>query len=118
MTQKAPGSLLSAPYWAPFVALTDAATVALDASLGNSFRLVLTASGHAMGAPTNPTDGQTINIVVNSGAGSFTFTWNAVFDFGGGGAPTHSVAANKRDLVSAEYSSAEAVWIARFSKGS
>jgi len=59
--------------WAP-VALTDASTVTVDASLGNHFRLTLTATGHTMGAPSNPTDGQRILFEITSG-GVFTFAW-------------------------------------------
>src|SRR3989338_7155504 len=39
------------------VALTDAATIATDASLGNTF-YVECAAGRTFGVPTNPTDGQ------------------------------------------------------------
>ena len=39
------------------VALTDAATIATDASLGNRFRVTL-GGNRTLGAPTNPTDGQ------------------------------------------------------------
>lgn len=39
------------------VTLTDAATIATDASAGNRFR-VSSATDRTLGAPTNPTDGQ------------------------------------------------------------
>lgn len=118
MTQKVPNALLVPPFSAPFVLLVDLATVSVDASLANNFYLTLTASGHAMGAPTNATDGQVCNFIVSSGTGGFTFTWNAVFNFGGAGAPTHSTIAAKFDLVSAIYSSVAGAWICSFRKGS
>lgn len=43
----------------PPVTLTDATTIAIDASLGTHFR-VSTASARTLGNPTNPTDGQVI----------------------------------------------------------
>lgn len=110
MTQKVPGSLLSTA----FVLLTDAATVAVDASTGNNFFLTLTASGHAMGAPSNPTDGQQADFFIATGAGGFTFTWNAVFDFGPEGAPTHTLTAGKWDWVRAKYSATAAKWQSNF----
>ncbi len=50
--------LKSADFGQP-VTLTDAATVATDASLGNRF-LLSTASARTIGVPTNPTDGKLV----------------------------------------------------------
>lgn len=58
---------------ASVVALTDAATVSLDASLGNTFSL--TAAGdRTIAAPTNPQDGQRIIIRITASGGSRTIT--------------------------------------------
>lgn len=100
------------------VVLTDAATIATDASLSNNFYLTMLTNARVMGAPTNPTGSMVCNWVVNSGAGAFTMMWAAAFDFGDAGAPTHSVAANKEDLVSAIYSSVTSKWLCSFRKGS
>lgn len=100
------------------VALTDAATIATDASLSNNFTLTMVTTGRVMGVPTNPTDGMVCNWAIDSGAGGFTMTWASAFDFGGAGAPTHSVAASVVDLVSAYYHGGTSKWIASFRKGS
>lgn len=78
MTQFGIDALVSAK-----IVLTDAATVALDASLANVY--VLTATGaigatRAIGLPTNPLAGQRILITfIQDGTGGRALTWNAVF---------------------------------------
>lgn len=58
----------------PPVNLVDAATIATDASLSNSFRVTIVAN-RIMGIPTNPTDGQMIIWEITQGAGgSHTLT--------------------------------------------
>lgn len=79
--------------------LTDAATIAWDLELGASAEVTLTAS-RTMGAPTNPVAGKTyILLVKQDGVGSHTVTWNAVFKFAAGTAPTLSTGASKVDLI-------------------
>lgn len=51
-----PNPALDVVPWAP-VTLTDAATIATDASLGNHFRVTITAD-RTLGVPSNPADGQ------------------------------------------------------------
>jgi hypothetical protein len=61
------------------VTLTDAATIALDAS-GSNFYLVTLGGNRTMGSPTNPVAGQRIQItVIQDGTGGRTLAWNAVF---------------------------------------
>jgi hypothetical protein len=52
----------------PIVALTDAATVATDASLGVHFRLASMAADRTLGTPSNPTDGQRAIWEISPGA--------------------------------------------------
>lgn len=64
--------------FAPFndgqvVALTDAATIAVDASLGKVFRVTL-AGNRTLGVPTNGKDGQEIDFEITQSAGSNTLT--------------------------------------------
>jgi len=60
-------------------ALTDAATIATDASLANVYTVTLAAS-RTMGAPTNPHTGAIITYqITQDGTGGWTVTWNAVF---------------------------------------
>lgn len=98
------------------VALTDAATIATDASLSNNFTVTLTGN-HTLGAPTNPTDGMVCNWSINTGAGSFTLAYNAVFDFGGAGTPTITTAASKVALLSGYYDNGSSKWLVSFRNG-
>jgi hypothetical protein len=82
-----------------YVTLTDAATVAIDLSLGNHFQVTL-GGNRTIGAPTNVVAGQSGVIrLVQDGTGSRTASWNSVFKFPGGTAPTLTTAANSVDLV-------------------
>lgn len=97
------------------VTLTDAATVAIDAALGNHFRLLTTSAvgaTRALGAPTNPSDGQKILIeIVQDATGSRLTTYNAVFNFGTDVvSPTLSTAANKRDYLGFVYNLGATKW--------
>ena len=59
------------------VNLTDAATIAVDASLGNDFRVTI-AGNRTMGNPANPANGQQIIFQVTQGSGgSFTLSWGS-----------------------------------------
>lgn len=59
--------------------LTDAATIAVDASAGDLFTVTL-AGNRAVGLPTNPRKAQRITFtIIQDGTGGRTLTWNAVF---------------------------------------
>lgn len=95
------------------VALTDASTITVDASLGNLFRVTLGGS-RTMGAPSNATDGQQILFeLLQDGTGSRTITWTS----GSGGyqfdaqTPVLQTAAAKRDYVAFTYSTAATRWL-------
>lgn len=96
---------------AVITALTDAATITTDASLGNKFSVTVAAS-RTLAAPTNPSDGQQIEyIITQGGAGSNIITWNAIFNVGATVSfPTLSTVVGKRDRITFEYSSAAAKW--------
>lgn len=80
-------------------ALTDAATIATDASLGNVFTVTL-GGNRTLGAPTNLAAGATyIWIITQDGTGSRTLSYNAVFKWPGGAAPTLSTAAGAVDII-------------------
>jgi hypothetical protein len=93
------------------VALTDAATVAVNAALGNLFRVTL-AGNRTLGAPTNPTDGQTIDFeITQDGTGSRTLAYASAYEFSTTlASPTLSTAAGKVDLLSFRYSSVASKW--------
>jgi hypothetical protein len=82
-----------------YVTLTDAATVAIDLSLGNHYQVTL-GGNRTIGAPTNVVAGQSGVIrLVQDATGSRTASWNSAFKFPGGTAPTLTTAANSVDLV-------------------
>lgn len=92
------------------VALTDAATIAVNAALGNEMRVTL-GGNRTMGVPSNPADGQLINFeLVQDAAGSRTVTWPTgsagAYDFGSGSAPVLSTAAHAMDFAAFRYSAA------------
>lgn len=93
------------------VTLTDAATIAVDASLGNHFRVTL-AGNRTLGAPTNPTNGQKILIEVKQDAtGSRTLAYNAIYRFGTDvTSPTLTTTASKTDFLGFVYNSTAAKW--------
>lgn len=60
--------------------LTDAATIAMDASQGTSFYVTL-GGNRTMGTPTNPTTGQRITVTVyQDGTGGRTMSWNGTWN--------------------------------------
>lgn len=94
------------------VALTDAATIAVDASLGNNFTVTL-GGNRTMGAPSNATDGQMILFRIRQdGTGSRTLAWNAIYTFGTDitAAPTLTTTANKVDYVGFVYDGTNSHW--------
>jgi hypothetical protein len=106
-TTTEPGALAPA-----VVNLTDAPTIALDASSGNDFRVTIAAS-RTMGNPANPSDGQKIVLQITQGApGSNTITWGNTFDFSSGlPQPTLSTTAGQTDLLAFIYNAAMGKWL-------
>ena len=81
--------------------LTDAATISWNTSLGSVATITLTAAGRTMSAPTNLKVGSYLLNVVQDGSGNRTITtWNSVFKWPGGVAPTLTTTANARDIIS------------------
>lgn len=99
-------ALVTAP-----VALTDAATIATDASLGNHFRVTL-GGNRTLGAPTNPSDGQIGTWeFIQDGTGSRTITLNAIFALGTDiSTVTLTTTASARDFMTAKYNSTANKW--------
>ena len=102
-----PGALAPA-----VVSLADAATIAVDASLGNDFRVTI-AGNRTMSNPTNPSDGQQIIFQVTQGSGgSFTLTWGSSYEFSTGlPQPALSTAAGQTDLLGFVYNAAKRTWL-------
>mgnify|MGYP003146063013 CR=1 FL=1 len=78
--------------------LTDASTIAWDAS-ANQVTSVTIAASRTMAAPTNLKDGGVYILkVIQDGTGGYTMSWNAVFKFAGATAPTVTATANSVDI--------------------
>lgn len=103
----------SVPKLAPLKAtLTDAATIAVDASTGNFFTVTL-GGNRTLGAPTNPQgDGQKIVIrVTQDGTGSRTLGYNAIYRFSTDlPSPTLSTGAGDIDYLAFIYHSTDNKW--------
>jgi hypothetical protein len=101
------------------VTLTDAATVATNAALGNHFRVTL-GGNRTLGNPTGATDGQRILWeLIQDGTGSRTITLDTKFALGTDlTAVTLTTTASKRDFLGAFYNSAtDKFYVTAFVKG-
>ncbi len=99
--------------------LTDAASVATDASLGNHFRLTTT-QNFTLSNPTNPTDGQRVVWeIIQDGTGSRTITLDTKFQLGSDiSSVTLTTTASKRDFLTAIYNVVADKWyVVGFAKG-
>jgi hypothetical protein len=97
------------------VALTDAATIAVNAAAGNDQRVTL-GGNRTLGAPSNPVDGQQVLFqITQDGTGSRTLAYTS----GAGGysfsaqlpSPTLSIAAGAVDLLKFVYNLAKNRWL-------
>ena len=78
--------------------LTDAASIAWNLNLGAIAKVTVAAS-RTMAAPSGLRDGSIATLsIIQGGAGTNLITWDAVFKWPGGAAPTLSTAAGKRDV--------------------
>ena len=94
------------------VALTDAPTIAVDASAGNDFRVTLGAS-RTMATPSNPAAGQQIIFQVTQGsAGSAMLTWETGYEFSAElPQPVLSSTAGQTDLLGFIYNAVKGKWL-------
>lgn len=94
------------------VVLADAATISLDASLGNDFRITI-AGNRTVATPANPADGQKITFQVTQGAGGpFTLSWSTGFEFADGlPQPTLSTTPGQTDLLGFIYNASKGKWL-------
>lgn len=94
------------------VGLTDAPTIAVDASLGNDFRVTI-AGNRTMGNPANPADGQQIIFQITQGpAGAASITWSSGYEFSEGlPQPTLSTKAGQTDLLGFAFNARKSTWL-------
>lgn len=79
------------------VALTDAATISWAANTAQTATFTFVSNNRTMGAPTGLVNGAFYALAVIQNAGSNTLTWNSVFKWTGGVAPTLSTGAAAKD---------------------
>lgn len=90
---------------------TVTGTVTIDASAGNTQRLVL-GGNITLANPNNAMSGQNLGIhIIQDGTGSRTITWGAAFKWAGGTAPTLTTTANGRDFLACTYDNVSSVWV-------
>jgi hypothetical protein len=89
-------SLFTGAGYSANFALTDAATVAWDTT-NQVATFTFVSSNRTMGAPTNLKNGAFYALAVIQNGGSNTLTWNSVFKWAAGTAPTLSTAAGAKD---------------------
>jgi hypothetical protein len=92
--------LLTDDTWAAAapVALTDAATVAVDFSAGINFTLTI-GGNRTLGNPTNVKDQTGYIAITQDGTGSRTLAFGTSWEFAGGTAPILSTAAGAKDIL-------------------
>lgn len=99
------------------VALSDGATILIDASLANNFRVTL-GGNRTLGNPLNLIDGQVFNVrILQDGTGGRTLAYGSMYKFPGGTAPVLSTAANALDFMSCQYDAADSTLICVMNKG-
>jgi hypothetical protein len=85
------------------VTLTDAASIATDASLSNTFKVTL-GGNRTLANPTNLSDGVILNWrITQDGTGSRTLAYGSKFKWAGGSAPTLTTTAGAVDYIVAQY---------------
>jgi len=83
--------------YSPNITLTDAATITWDTSTGQVATFTFVSSNRTMGAPTNLVNGGFYALAIIQNSGSNTLTWNSVFKWPGGTAPTLSTGSGAKD---------------------
>jgi hypothetical protein len=94
------------------IALTDGATVAIDASLGDTFILVALGD-RTISVPTNATSGQKIVIRHNASGANRTLTLSTAaggFRFGTDITALTATTSGKTDYIGAIYNSTSSTW--------
>lgn len=101
------------------VALTDAATIAVDATLGNHFRVTL-GGNRTLGNPTGAVDGQLLTFeLIQDATGTRILTLDTKYALGTDiAAVVLTTTASKRDFVTCKYNStADKFYVVAFVKG-
>lgn len=114
MTTKIPENMLTG---ATVVVTFSATAMVVDCALANSFSVLMTSNVTAGPMFNNPTDGQTVQVlIVQDATGSRTMTWPASFKWASATPVALSTAANAVDLLTATYRSSNGFWYVSLQK--
>lgn len=95
------------------VTLTDASTIATDASLGNYCRVTIT-TNRTLGVPSNPTDGQRILWEITASGGNYTLTLtvgsSGAFKFGSDFSAVPAIVDGTATFIGCVYRTASGRW--------
>jgi hypothetical protein len=93
--------------------LTDGSSIDWNAATQDVCKVTL-AGNRTLNAPTNPTTGQFISLlVIQDSTGSRTLTFNAIYEFKDDTAPTLTTTASKGDLFVFRYNGAKFLEVGR-----
>lgn len=84
--------------YSPNITLSDATSIAWDTASGQVATFTFVSTSRTMAAPTNLVNGGFYSLCVIQNAGSNTMTWNSIFKWANGSAPTLSTAAGAKDF--------------------
>jgi hypothetical protein len=93
----APGVVRATYGYSANITLSDAATIVWDTTTGQVATFTFVSTNRTFGAPTGLVNGAFYALAVIQNGGSNTLTWNAVFKWASGTAPTLSTAAGAKD---------------------
>ena len=91
--------------------LAFGSSIAVNAALGNTFNLTLTASTGTLANPANPIEGQVIRFRITQGSGApYSLAYGTAYNFGAAGQPVLSTTAGAVDILAFEYVASLSVW--------
>jgi hypothetical protein len=95
----------------PTVTLGDGPSIAVNAALGNDFRVTL-GGNRTLASPTGSVDGQRITFTIRQGSGGpHKITWSSQYKFGAAGAPVLSTTAGSADVIGFIYNHSLGSWL-------
>lgn len=93
------------------ITLVDAPTIAVNAALGNDFRVTL-GGNRILGNPSSSVDGQRITFTIKQGtAAPHKVAWSSHYKFGAAGAPVLSTTAGSTDVIGFVFNQALGSWL-------
>jgi hypothetical protein len=93
------------------ITLVDAASITVNARLGNDFRVTL-GGNRTLANPTGGVDGQRITFTITQGRGApHRVTWSSQYKFGAASTPALSIHAGNTDVIGFIYNQSLGSWL-------